>query len=174
VLDLAEELRSLVAALEASGIDHAVCGGLAVAIHAQPRATMDIDLLVRSEALDAIKRVVRGLAYTIEAGLLRIRPGAIEIHRMTKPDPDSGDVLSIGLLLVTSELEPFWAGREQVSWEYGVLPVASGCSRRAAMVRAEMTPKAVTVRRIRTSQLRRLCLLLGGGSAGRRKGRARR
>jgi hypothetical protein len=125
MLDLAEEFRALVAALEAARVEFAVCGGLAVAIHAQPRATLDIDLLVRSESVDAVKRTVRALGYSIEAGPLVIRPGVIEIHRMTKPDPESGDLLSIDLLLVTSALEAVWAGRERIEWAHGVLPVVS-------------------------------------------------
>jgi len=124
-MDLVDEFRALVEALEAAGIEFAVCGGLAVAIHAQPRATMDIDLLLRSEAVDATRDVIRELGYTIEAGPMVIRPGVVEIHRMSKPDPDSGDLLSIDLLLVTAGLEAVWAGRERVGWEHGELPVVS-------------------------------------------------
>ena len=125
MLDLAEEFRALVGALEAARVEFAVCGGLAVAIHAQPRATMDIDLLLRSDSIQAAKGVARSLGYSIEAGPMRIRPGAIEIHRLSKPDPDSGDLLSIDFLLVTEALEPVWAGRERVAWDYGDLPVVS-------------------------------------------------
>jgi hypothetical protein len=115
----------LVEALGVARIEFAVCGGLAVAIHAQPRATMDIDLLLRADAVDAAQRVARGLGYTIEAGPMRIRPGGIEIQPMSKPDPETGDLLSIDLLLVTETLEPVWAGRERVAWEHGELPVVS-------------------------------------------------
>ena len=41
MLDLIEELRSIVAALEAASVEFVVCGGLAVAIHVAPRATLD-------------------------------------------------------------------------------------------------------------------------------------
>ena len=125
MLDLAEEFRALVSALEEADVEFAVCGGLAVAIHAQPRATMDIDLLLRPDSVDAAKGVAHGLGYSIDAGPMVVRPGVIEMHRLTKPDPDSGDLLSIGFLLVTRELEPVWAGRERVGWEYGELSVVS-------------------------------------------------
>jgi hypothetical protein len=46
LLDLLEEFRSILCALEAAEIEFAVCGGLAVAIHAHPRATLDVDLLL--------------------------------------------------------------------------------------------------------------------------------
>jgi hypothetical protein len=50
VLDLVEELRGLVDALDRARVEFAVCGGLAVAIHARPRATLGVDLLVAREA----------------------------------------------------------------------------------------------------------------------------
>lgn len=52
-MDLRQELLKLVAALQQAGIDYAVCGGFAVAIHGYPRLTTDIDLLIRSVNLDA-------------------------------------------------------------------------------------------------------------------------
>ncbi len=39
--------------------------------------------------------------------------------------------------------------------------MTSGLSKRTSMAKPDMSPKAVTVRLIRTSQLRRLCLQLG-------------
>jgi hypothetical protein len=50
-LDPVTELEGVVDAFEAAGVGYAVCGGLALAVHGYPRATMDIDLLVRSEEI---------------------------------------------------------------------------------------------------------------------------
>jgi len=125
LLDLVEEFQALVAALEAAEIQFAVCGGLAVAIHAQPRATMDVDLLLPNDQVDRAKVVVRGLGYAIEAGLMVIRPDVVEMHRMSKADEETGDLLSIDLLVVTRALESVWQGRERVDWEHGELPVVS-------------------------------------------------
>jgi hypothetical protein len=125
LLDLVEEFRAVVAALDAAEIQFAVCGGLAVAIHAQPRATMDVDLLLPVDQIDRTKKVVRGLGYTIEAGLMVVRPDVVEMHRMSKADDETGDLLSIDLLVVTPELEGVWEGRERIGWEYGALPVVS-------------------------------------------------
>jgi hypothetical protein len=44
---------------------------------------------------------------------------------MSKADEESGDLLSVGLLVVTRELETVWADRVRVGWEYGELPVVS-------------------------------------------------
>jgi hypothetical protein len=125
VLDLLDEFRGLLAALEREGVDFAVCGGLAVAIHARPRATLDVDLLLPRSQLGAAKRVARAQGYAIESGPLVVRSGVVEIHRLSKPDPETGDLLSLDLLLVTPLLEAVWAGRERVAWEHGELPVVS-------------------------------------------------
>ena len=125
MLDLVEELRSILAALEGAGVQFAVCGGLAVAVHARPRATMDIDLLLPRDQIDAAKDVVRSLGYTIEAGPMVVRPDVVEMHRMSKADEDSGDLLSIDLLLVTPELSSVWEARERLGWAHGELPVVS-------------------------------------------------
>jgi hypothetical protein len=125
VLDLIEELRSIITALEAAGVEFAVCGGLAVAIHVAPRATLDVDLLLPNDQLERCKAVAHGLGYGIETGPMRFSGGAVEIHRLSKPDPETGDLLSLDLLAVTPALEAVWASRVRVSWEHGAVPVVS-------------------------------------------------
>jgi hypothetical protein len=125
VLDLLEEFRGLVAALEDRGIAFAVCGGLAVAVHAHPRATVDVDLLVPADSLPAAKQAARELGYRIEAGPMVLRPGVVELERLSKPDPETGDLLSLDLLIVTPALASVWETRQRVGWAHGTLPVVS-------------------------------------------------
>lgn len=125
MLDLYEELRTLVSRLSESQIDYALCGGLAMAVHGQPRATVDIDLVVLAASLDRIKALARQLGFALEAGPLRFSGGAVEIHRPTKPDPGSEDFLTLDLLLVTPPLEEVWQSRMAVDWEGGRLQVVS-------------------------------------------------
>lgn len=125
MLDLFDEFRALVDALELAGVEYAVCGGLAVAIHAHPRATLDVDLLVPAEQLDRAREVARRLGYLIETESLVIRKGVIEMVRLSKPDPETGDLLPLDLLLVTPALASVWTGRERVAWEHGSVPVVS-------------------------------------------------
>ncbi len=49
---LITELNDVVTVLEANGIEYAVCEGLALTIHGFPRATCDLDLLIREENLE--------------------------------------------------------------------------------------------------------------------------
>jgi len=125
VLDLVEELRDLLATLEREGVAFALCGGLAVAVHARPRATLDVDLLLPEDQLDAARRVARGLGYTIDAGRMVVREGVIEMHRLSKPDPETGDLLGLDLIRVTPALRAAWETRETVAWEHGRIPVVS-------------------------------------------------
>jgi hypothetical protein len=125
VLDLVEEFAALLEALERAAIEYAVCGGLAMAIHARPRTTVDVDLLVPSEHIEPAKGVARGLGYRIDGGRLILRQDIVEIHRLSKPDPETGDLLSLDLLVVTPALAEVWHTRERVDWEHGSVPVVS-------------------------------------------------
>lgn len=50
-MNLKDELLLITNTLSAARIDYALCGGVAVAVHGYPRATRDIDLLIREEDL---------------------------------------------------------------------------------------------------------------------------
>lgn len=125
MFDLYEEFKSIVSALEEHGIDYAVCGGLAMAVHGFPRATVDIDLLILPEALEEAKRTARSLGFTIEAFPMTFAKGAMEIRRLSKIDPDTGIVLSLDMLLVTPQIVDIWQSRGEVEWESGRLMVVS-------------------------------------------------
>ena len=125
MFDLYEEFNSIVAALEEHGIDYAVCGGLAMAVHGLPRATVDIDLLILAERLEEARSVVRSLGYTIEAQPMTFHKGAIEIRRLSKIDPSDGDLLMVDFLLVTPAVEAVWNNRIRVASPKGSVSVVS-------------------------------------------------
>ena len=50
---------------------------------------------------------------------------AVQIHRMTKIDIESGEHLILDLLIVTPETRPSWDSRISVDWEGGILKVLS-------------------------------------------------
>jgi hypothetical protein len=125
MLDLYEELKLLVAELVARKIDYALCGGLALAVHGIPRATVDIDILIPKILLNNVQRLAIELGYTQIAEPMIFARGAVEIHRISKIDPDTRDLLSLDLLLVTPEIETVWSSRQEVGWEKGKLWVVS-------------------------------------------------
>ena len=125
MFDLYEEFKSIVSALEAQGIDYAVCGGLAMAIHGLPRATVDIDMLILAENLEEAKSIVRSLGYAIEAQPMTFHKGAIEIRRFSKIDPSDGDLLMVDFLLVTPMVEATWNNRIKVASDKASVSVVS-------------------------------------------------
>ena len=125
MLDLYDEFSAIVMALSEREIDYAVCGGLAVSVYSEPRATVDIDLLIRPEDIESAKATVRDLGYTIEGFPMTFAGGAIEIQRLSKLDPDAGDVLTLDLLLVTPEILDIWDSRTEVQSEHGPICLVS-------------------------------------------------
>ncbi len=125
MLDLYEELRSLVAAFDKHQIDYALCGGIAMAIHDRPRATVDIDLLIVADSLAEVIRIAKALEYTVRGLDLTFANDAIEIRRVSKIDEETGIVLSLDLLLVTPQIQHIWDSRVQANWEGGKLSVVS-------------------------------------------------
>jgi hypothetical protein len=125
MLDIFDELRSLISGLDAHQIEYALCGGLAMSIHARPRATIDIDLLINSESLAAVLGVAKSLGYVVRGKDLSFAGGAVEIRRVSKIDPVDGDLLSLDLLLVTPEIQSVWESRVEGEWEGGKLFVVS-------------------------------------------------
>jgi hypothetical protein len=65
------------------------------------------------------------LGYTIRGKDLSFKGGAIEIRRISKIDRDSGDLLSLDLLLVTPVIEDVWKTRFKTVWENHPLSVVS-------------------------------------------------
>lgn len=120
---LLEEFKSITQALNDAGIEYAVCGGWAMAIHGLPRGTIDIDLLIRAADLDRVRELARDNGFDIEGLPLHLE---IEIRRMSKVDTESGELLTLDLLLV-SEDDPhdFWTDRVRVRWKDGETSVVS-------------------------------------------------
>ena len=47
-MDILDELKTLTKTLKEENIEYALCGGLALAIYAFPRATLDIDIMIEA------------------------------------------------------------------------------------------------------------------------------
>jgi Nucleotidyl transferase AbiEii toxin, Type IV TA system len=124
MIDLADEFEAVISALTDHGIDYAVCGGLAMAIHGLPRATTDIDLLIRPEDEQRIYAAVEPLGFRIRATPMHFDQGKMEIRRVTKIDP-AGDTLMLDLLLVTSAFENVWRDRATIESDFGLISVVS-------------------------------------------------
>ena len=61
--NLFEEFRAVVGALTRADVPYAVCGGIAMSIHAHPRATIDIDVLAPPDAVAQIAGALLPLGF---------------------------------------------------------------------------------------------------------------
>jgi hypothetical protein len=120
---LYDELRTVIKALDQNQIDYALCGGLAMAIYGLPRATVDIDILIREDALERVLALAGKLGYTLRGKDLDFE--TIKIRRVSKVDSETKDVLTLDMLLVTSEIRDIWETRVRAKLEGGQLSVVS-------------------------------------------------
>jgi Nucleotidyl transferase AbiEii toxin, Type IV TA system len=125
MLDLYDEFGKLVRALNKHGVEYALCGGMALAVHKLPRMTIDIDLLIKSESWEKVLGIGQELGYAIRGKDLSFANGAVEIRRLSKIDQESGDLLSLDFLLVTPELQSVWETQVEAEWEGGKFFVVS-------------------------------------------------
>ncbi len=120
---LYNELRKIIEILDRNGIEYALCGGIAMAVHGSPRATVDIDLLISEESLDSVITLAAQLGYTIRGRDLNF--DEIKIRRVSKIDRVSRDLITLDLLIVTSQIQDIWKTRIKTDLEGGKLSVVS-------------------------------------------------
>jgi hypothetical protein len=121
-IDLFEETVALLADLERHGVPYALAGALALAVHGVPRATTDIDLLVRRDDVEKTLDVASARGFGVPALPMRFSDG-LEVRRVSKIEAVL--MLTLDLLLVDENLEPVWASRERVATERGPVWVVS-------------------------------------------------
>jgi len=125
--NLFEEFRAVVAGLTEARIPFAVCGGLAMAIHAEPRATVDIDLMAPAEEMSRLVEVLVPLGFVRrERSPLRLARGEVRMHRFTKVTPGDPDVLILDVIEAGSGTPArAWQGRIDLGWEGQTISVVS-------------------------------------------------
>jgi hypothetical protein len=125
--NLFEEFRAVVAALNRAAVPFAVCGGLAMSIHARPRATVDIDLLAPPDAIAALISAVAPLGFTQrEREPSRLAEGEVLMHRLTKIVPGDPEVLVLDVIEVSgTPITGVWETRGSMEWQGGTVSVVS-------------------------------------------------
>ncbi|KQC11235.1 MAG: hypothetical protein APR62_01725 [Smithella sp. SDB] len=124
-MDLLEELKKITQKLDQAGIDYALCGGLAIAIYARPRATLDIDIMIQPDFLSETKSAVRELGYTMASAPMEFNNGAVKLQRLSKLDKATSEYFVLDLLIVTPEINKAWDDRTTIEWEGCPLKVVS-------------------------------------------------
>ncbi len=124
-MDILDELKKLITGLNKENIEYALCGGLAMALYALPRATLDIDIIIEPDSLEKISAMARNFGFTVNAVPMELHNGKIIIHRLTKIEAGTGEHLILDMLLATPEISHVWKDRTMVKWEGGMLSVLS-------------------------------------------------
>lgn len=79
---LLSELNLLARRLAESGIEYAVCGGLAMAIHGRPRLTVDIDIMVAAEDVAKAIEIAVVLGFDDVTGWVPLPKNDLGINRL--------------------------------------------------------------------------------------------
>ncbi len=124
-MNLYEEFRGLVVALNAADVDYALCGGLAMAVYQSPRATLDVDLLVKLDDLAVIKACASNLGFCIDTGFLKTKDDKVAIYRMVKPGSEDEEPVVLDLVVVNDDLKEVWDDRQKLPWGNDGLYVVS-------------------------------------------------
>jgi len=125
--NLFEEFRIIVGALAAARVPYAVCGGIAMSIHARPRATIDVDLLVPPAAVAAIAEALAPHGFVRrELTPTRLAGGDVVMHRLTKIVPGDPEVLMLDVIEARpGPTERAWGTRMDTAWEGHAVTVVS-------------------------------------------------
>ncbi len=113
-MNIKTELLSVLDALDAEGIDYALCGGLALAIHGHPRFTKDIDLLIQPQDLPRLEAAVKPLGFDLDSGWITFDRGTskeVRIYRIIKTE--GTEHLPLDALIVTPIQQVNWDSRQR-------------------------------------------------------------
>ena len=124
-MNLLEELKTLLSRLDSEKMDYALCGGLAMAVYAFPRSTLDIDIMIEQQDLGKVKSIAGDIGFKHDVGLMSFKEGKVQIYRITKIEKDTGEPLVLDLLLVSEEMKDVWKSRIRMEWDQGELSVVS-------------------------------------------------
>lgn len=121
MIDLYQELRSVIEALDRASLPYALVGGLAVSIYTEPRATQDIDLVISVENWEQVLTALAPLGYKLLATPMTFDSGRLEIRRLTKLAGDEFMVIDF-LILHDEVLQGILERCLEVNWKGG-LPI---------------------------------------------------
>lgn len=84
-MDVFAEFEQIANALAERKIPYALIGGVAMAFHAQPRFTKDIDLLVKASHFPAMADALKSSCYVASAGPGTFPKASLTLRRFLKP-----------------------------------------------------------------------------------------
>ncbi len=108
-----EELQTIATILNDNRIPYALCGDLALALHGCPRATQDIDILIREKDLKRILNLADTQGFKIRAGIIKFHEGKKSETRVYRVSKIIGEEIStLDFVLLSPVLKDVWEKRE--------------------------------------------------------------
>ena len=149
-MNLYDEFEQLIRQLNEAGVEYAVVGAMALAVHGAPRATTDIDLLVMPEDLQRITTLVAELGFVLPAEPMTFSSSGLSIQRITKIS--EGETLTLDLLLLGEPLREVWDSRVCLEMEDHALWVVSREGLLQMKARAGRLQDLADIKRLETPQ----------------------
>ncbi|MDX1928514.1 MAG: hypothetical protein SFV81_18435 [Pirellulaceae bacterium] len=112
-MDIQQELRALIVALNRESIEYALCGGLAVAFHGYARFTKDIDILIAEESLESALKVAEEVGFLDSSG--RIPFPNLNLYRVLKTE--GTEYLILDWMAITTNNNAIWNQKTWFDWE---------------------------------------------------------
>lgn len=116
MLDLYQELTKVIDALARLELPYALAGGIAVSLYTRPRATEDIDLMIREQDWEAVRASMGQIGYTVEANPMSVANERLMIRRLTKLAGEDFLILDF-LVPQTKELGDILDHRTHIRWQ---------------------------------------------------------
>jgi hypothetical protein len=118
MLSIYQEFETVIAKLEQEQIPYALCGGLAVGLHTEPRATKDIDILLLAKDVESVKKTLLSCGFKFFSTPMHFADSQIELHKLTKIEPGGKDYLHLDLLVIKSPpWEKVWQNRQRLLYK---------------------------------------------------------
>ncbi len=122
-MQLYDEFFKLIKALKHIEINYALIGGIAMAFHAHPRFTRDIDLLVMENEFEKTKNILNELGYFESAKPWTFKKANLTLHRFMKIEGENYLVVDILIgneekhkdIITNSLIEPYDGGHVHIA-----------------------------------------------------------
>lgn len=89
------EFHKNVQHLQREGVEYSLIGGVAIAFHAVPRFTKDIDLLLRKSDLPKMTAILNKEGYFSSSAPWTIKNSGLTLHRFFKMENEDGMIVDV-------------------------------------------------------------------------------
>jgi hypothetical protein len=115
-VNLYDEFFSIISLLSGLGIRYAVGGGIALAFHARPRFTRDIDILVHQDDMSLVKMAMDRLGYEETAEPSDLADTPLNLHRFLKIEGQEELMIDILVANGVTDSRPRTVEAQSATW----------------------------------------------------------